>query len=209
VADFTWQAQSPLNKALVIGRHGAGAALAGVTLTEVRDVALVQVMAHRGQAAAAAKAAKKLFGVEPPTTPAAVAGKTATLIWSGADQFMAFAPRSGEDFYGKLSGVFAGIASLSDQSDGRCMLRISGPRARDALAKFCSLDLHDSVFPVGAAASTAIDHTNASIWRSTDVGGEAVYNLLVFTSFADSLWRTIADSALEYGLHADSVSALQ
>jgi sarcosine oxidase subunit gamma len=209
VPDFTWETQSPLRKALVVGRHGAGSGAAGVSLREVRDISLVQVMARRGQAAAMAKAAKKLFGVEPPTTPKAVAGKTATLIWAGPDQFMAFAPRSDEDFYAKLSGAFAGVASLSDQSDGRCMMRIGGPDARDALAKFCALDLHDSVFPVGAAASTAIDHTNASVWRSADEAGEAVYNILVFTSFSDSLWHTIADSALEYGLDAGHVSAVQ
>jgi sarcosine oxidase subunit gamma len=209
VPDFTWETQSPLRKALVAGRLGAAGGAAGVTLKEVRDTSLVQVMARRGQAAATAKAAKKLFGVEPPSTPKAVTGKTATLVWSGADQFLAFAPRSDDAFYPKLSEAFAGVASLSDQSDGRCVMRISGPRARDALAKFCSLDLHDSVFPVGAAASTAIDHTNASIWRSADEAGEAVYNILVFTSFSDSLWHTIADASLEYGLDAGHISAIQ
>jgi sarcosine oxidase subunit gamma len=209
VPDFTWETQSPLRKALVPGRHGAGTGAAGVTLREVRDIALVQVMARRGQAAATAKAAKKLFGIEPPATPKAVTAKTATLIWSGADQFLAFAPHSGDEFYAKLANAFAGIASLSDQSDGRCALRISGPRARDAMAKFCALDLDDTVFPVGAAAATAIDHTNASIWRSADEAGEAVYNLLVFTSFSDSLWHMIADAALEYGLDAGHISAVQ
>ena len=208
--DFTWETQSPLRKALVSGRHGAGSGQAGVSLLEIRDIALVQVMARRGKVAETAKAAKKLFGIEPPQTPRAALGKTATLVWSGPDQFMVFAQLSDEDLFGKLSQTFAGIASLSDQSHGRCLIRISGPKAREALAKFSSLDLHDAAFPAGTAATTSIDHTAVTVWRGTDeTDGHPAYNVLVFTSFADSLWHTIVDSALEYGVDAGDAKAVQ
>ena len=96
---------------------------------------------------------------------------------------------------------FAGFASLSEQSDGRALIRISGPRARDLLAKFCSLDLHPAAFPVGSAAATSIDHTPVTLWRDEDgADGAAVFNLLVFSSFAESLWHTILDSGAEYGI---------
>jgi sarcosine oxidase subunit gamma len=208
VVDYLWNAQSPLQKALVVGRHGVPSGQAGVTLTEIRGIMLVQVMARRGKAVETAKAAKKLFGVEPPSTPKAVIGKIATLVWSGPDQFLAFAARSADSQFGKLAEVFAGIASLSEQSDGRCLIQISGPRAREALAKFSSLDLDDTMFPPGAAATSSVDHTPVNIWRDANgADGEAVFNLLVFTSFADSLWKTIVESALEYGLEASSARA--
>ncbi|MGF7009181.1 sarcosine oxidase subunit gamma [Aminobacter sp. BE322] len=210
MADFSWNTQTPLAKALVLGRHGAtGAAAAGVTLTEVRDLVLMQVMARRGKAADTAKAAKKLFGVEPPASPKAVAGKGAALIWSGPDQFTVFAPRSDEAAQlDAMNKAFAGVASLSDQCDGRCLIRVSGPRARDVIAKFSSLDLHDSVFPVGTAANTSVDHTAVNFWRDADGSdGHPVYNMLVFTSFADSLWHVIADSSMEYGFEATSTRA--
>ncbi len=209
MADFSWNTQSPLKKALVAGRHGVAGAAPGVTLTEVRDLVLVQVMARRGKAAETAKAAKKLFGVEPPVTPKAVAGKGATLVWSGPDQFTVFAPRADEAAQlNAMAEAFAGAASLSDQCDGRCLIRVSGPRARDAIAKFSSLDLHDSVFPVGTSANTSVDHTAVNFWREANgADGHPVYSMLVFTSFADSLWHVVLDSALEYGVEAASARA--
>lgn len=208
MADFSWNTQSPLQNALIAGRHGAIGGQAGVTLTEIRDIVLVQVMARRGKAVETAKAAKKLFGNEPPSTPKAAIGKAATLVWSGPDQFLAFTARSAGDQFTKIAQAFAGIASLSDQSDGRCLIRISGPRSREALAKFSSLDLHDTAFPVGTAATSSVDHTAVNIWREANgADGQAVFNLLVFTSFADSLWHTIVESSLEYGLAASAARA--
>lgn len=209
MADFSWTTQSPLKKALVPGRHGAAGAEAGVTLTEMRDIVLVQVMARRGKAAETAKAAKKLFGVEPPSKPNAVAGKGATLVWSGPDQFTVFAPRGDEAAQLEaITKAFSGVASLSDQCDGRCLIRVSGPRARDAIAKFSSLDLHDSVFPVGTSANTSVDHTAVNFWREANgADGHPVYSMLVFTSFADSLWHVILDSSLEYGVETSSARA--
>lgn len=209
MADFSWNTQSPLQKALVAGRHGVAGAQAGVTLVEVRDLVLVQVMARRGKAADTAKAAKKLFGVDAPSTPKAVAGKTATLVWSGPDQFTVLAPRTDESSQiNAMSQAFSGSASLSDQSDGRCLIRVSGPRGRDAIAKFSSLDLHDAAFPVGAAANTAVDHTAVNFYREANgADGHPVYSMLVFTSFADSLWHTIVDSSLEYGVDTSRTRA--
>jgi sarcosine oxidase subunit gamma len=209
VPDFVWNSQSPLGKALVPGRHGAGKGAAGVALSHVRDIALAQIMTRRGHNADVAKAAKKLFGVEPPASPKAAAGKAATLIWSGPDQFLAFSeqPASSPSIE-QIEKAFAGTASLSNQSDGRCLIRISGANARDALAKVTALDLHDTVFPVGAAATTSIDHTAVNFWREADaVGGAPAYAMLVFTSFADTLWHLMVESSLEYGVEVAPIGA--
>jgi sarcosine oxidase subunit gamma len=96
------------------------------------------------------------------------------------------------------------MASLAEQSDGRSLLRISGARARDMLAKVCSLDLHPAVFPVGTAAATSIDHTSVNLWRGAASSGEAVFYLLVFATFAESLWHTLLDSGAEYGITIDA-----
>ncbi|KRA00092.1 sarcosine oxidase subunit gamma [Mesorhizobium sp. Root157] len=207
--DFLWNSQSPLEKAVIAGRHGAGKGTPGVSLSHVGDIALVQVMARRGRNADVAKAAKKLFGTETPAMLKVANGKSATLIWSGPDQFLAFSqqPRSAPSLE-QMEEAFAGTASLSNQSDGRCLIRISGPSANDALAKLTSLDLHDSVFPVGAAATTSIDHTAVNFWREADdAGANPAYAMLVFTSFADTLWHLIVDSSLEYGVEVAAIGA--
>ena len=105
--------------------------------------------------------------------------------------------------------IVSGIASLSEQSDGRSLIRISGSRARDMLAKVCSLDLHPAAFPDGAAAASSIDHTSVNLWRGKDVGDEATFYLLVFATFAESLWHTLLDSGAEYGIAIDTAGAWQ
>ena len=202
MADFTWTARSALQHTAIAGRHGAAAQKPGVVLSEVRAFDLVLIFARRGQWAATAKAIKTHFGVAAPTAPKAVAGKETTIIWSGAGQVMALSPRKDTTPpLDRLEQAFEGIASLSDQSDGRALIRISGPDATKALAKISSLDFHDSVFPVGAAATTSVDHTTVNLWRSSDgTDSFPVFNLLVFSSFADSLWHTVLDSSAEYGV---------
>jgi len=72
---------------------------------------------------------------------------------------------------------------------------------RDVLAKLSSLDLADSAFSVGWAAATSIDHTPVNLWRADDrPAGAPVFNILVLTSFAESLRQTFLDAAAEYGV---------
>jgi methylglutamate dehydrogenase subunit D len=210
VVDFVWNARSPLQQAVVPGKAGAIVAFAGVKLAEIRDFDLVQIFARRGQREATAKAVKKHYGVEAPAPRQAVFAKGATLIWSGPDQVMALSARKPGTFrpLDALRESFEGIASLSDQSDGRCLIRMSGPQVRAMMAKLTSVDLHDNVFPIGTAATTSIDHTAVNLWRSENSeDGSPVFNVLAFSSFADSIWHTIVDAAAEYGIEIETRSA--
>ncbi len=202
------------SKPLAPGNHGAAVAQPGIVLSEVRDFNLVLVFARRGQRPAttkAAKAAKAGFGVEAPVKPQAVSGKTATLIWSGADQFYALSPRTeGQPPLDCLRKFFAGKASFSDQSDGRVLIRISGASVRAMLAKLSSIDLDDAMFPVGSAAATSIEHTGVNLWRdANDADGSSVFNILAFSSFADSIWHAMLESSIEFGIEVTGSHGLE
>ncbi|TPL34593.1 sarcosine oxidase subunit gamma family protein [Mesorhizobium sp. B2-4-6] len=198
MADFSWDVRSPLDRALVAGAYGAQGE-AGVSLTEIRNFGLVQVMARRGKSAEMAKAAKAGFAVPAPETPKATDAADATLIWSGPGQFLVLS-KGVKHAIEAFAPVFAGSASLSDQSHARALIRVSGDKARAMLAKLSSIDLHPDVFGVGAAAATSMDHTSVTLWRGKDRNEQAVFNLLVFATFAESLWHTMLDSAAEYGV---------
>jgi len=198
VAEFSWNVRSPIDRALVAGAYGAQGE-AGVSLTEIRNFNLVQVMARRGKAADMSTAAQARFGVPAPETPKAVGTADATLIWSGPDQFFVLS-KGGKHGIEALAAAFAGSASLSDQSHARVLMNVSGARARAMLAKVSSIDLHPDAFGVGGASATSMDHTSVTLWRGGDRNGQAVFNLLVFATFADSLWHTMLDSAAEYGV---------
>ncbi len=211
MAEFSWDPTTPLSRVLVAGRHGESAGSAGVSLTELRDFELVQIMARRGQSEAAAQAAAREFGAPPPVKPQAVRAGQSILIWSGPDQFLVLSARSKTaSAFATLQKSLAGFASLSDQSDGRALIRISGPNARTMLAKLVSLDLHDQSFPPVSAAATSIDHTGVNLWRGDDADdGYAAFFMLVFSTFAESLWGTMLDAGAEYGIdiNADDAAA--
>lgn len=206
MAELSWKETTPLSRIYTAGHHGAEGA-AGLSLGELTGFELVQVMARRGQWSATEDACRQAYGKAPPARPHAVEADGAVLVWSGPDQFQILAPRGSA--VEKARTVFAGVASLSEQSDARSLLRVTGPSARDMLAKVCSLDLETDVFPVGAAAITFIDHTSVNLWRSADVEGEAVFHLLVFGTFAESLWHTLLDSGAEFGIAIEAAREWQ
>jgi len=207
VVELSWTTTTPLSRIYAAGRHGLEEGTLGVSIAELTDFELVQIMARRGQSDAVRQACAEGYGKAAPGTPQTVEADGALLIWSGPDQFLVLSPRGSATE--KARSLFSGTASLSEQSDGRSLIRISGTRARDILAKVCSVDLHPSVFAVGAAAATSIDHTSVNLWHGADSSGEAVFHLLVFATFAESLWHTLLDSGAEYGISIDAAGAWQ
>jgi sarcosine oxidase subunit gamma len=89
----------------------------------------------------------------------------------------------------------AGRASLADHSDGYAVFEISGPKARDALAKGVPLDLDPAVFKDDVAV-TVIAHIGAIVWQSAPDR----FAVAVFRSYAGSFWHWLAASAAEFGL---------
>ena len=214
MVELDWNATTPLSRIYTAGRHGMKESAAGLAMTEITEFELVQVMARRGQWGAVAQACTQAYGKAAPAKPEAVEAGDALLIWSGPDQFLVLSAREAGAALEKARSAFSGTASLSEQSDGRSLIRISGARARDMLAKVCSLDLHPAVFPVGAAAASSIDHTSVNLWRGKDSSvkegdSEATFYLLVFATFAESLWHTLLDSGAEYGITIDAAKAWQ
>jgi heterotetrameric sarcosine oxidase gamma subunit len=214
VVELNWIATTPLSRVYAAGRHGAKDGDAGLVMAELKDFELIQVMARRGQWGPVSQACTEAYGKPAPAKPQAVEANGALLIWSGPDQILVLSARGQRSSTERTRLAFAGMASLSEQSDGRSLIRIAGARARDMLAKVCSLDLHPAVFPAGTAAATSIDHTSVNLWRGedgngVDRGGEAVFYLLVFATFAESLWHTLLDSGAEYGITINAAEAWQ
>ena len=97
--------------------------------------------------------------------------------------------------YADVKAALSGIASVSDQSHGRVILRISGPKARNVLAKGTPVDLHPDVFPVGKSALTQMAHVGVHLTRV----GEDAFDLSVFRGFSESFWEWITEQAEEFG----------
>jgi len=198
VPDIKLQARSGLEHLVAAGSRGADTAQPGVTLMLRPDVALAPVMARKGSTHALAETVRRGFALELPRTPRRVASGAVSFVWAGSGQWLATAEGvTGHAFETRLRQEVAGSASVTDQSDGRIILRVQGPRAREALAKMLPVDLHPRAFGPGDAALTAAASIGAHVWQLDDT---PTYELAVFRSYAGSLWRWLIASSEEFGI---------
>jgi sarcosine oxidase subunit gamma len=78
----------------------------------------------------------------------------------------------------------------------RITLRLTGSRARDVLAKGCSIDLHPRSFCRGSSAQTTLGQAGVVLLALADSGDD--YAILVRSSFAGYLADWLADAAVEF-----------
>jgi len=188
------ETRSPLGDHFHPGRRGAAGA-AGVTLQE-RRASVVEIVSLRGRDDAVAEACRTSFGAELPP-PGRSAGRHATLLGLAPSNWLVVAP---PDLPGALAAelraALGPAALVADQSTGFVMLRLAGPRARDALAKGCRVDLHPREFAAGRVARTPIAQVNVILHR---VGDAPTFDLLAPSSTARSFAHFLLEAAGEFG----------
>ncbi|MGB6538470.1 MAG: sarcosine oxidase subunit gamma family protein [Xanthobacteraceae bacterium] len=176
------------------------AGMAGVIITEQTNVSICSVLAHKGAGAQLEQIVRKRFDLALPTAPHYAASNAVAFIWAGQSQWLAL--KEGYDngaFAQSLRSELGSAASVMDQSDGRTILRISGPRARDALAKGILIDLHPSAFAPGDTAITTVAYIGVHFWQ---IDAAPTYEFAVFRSFAIAFAEWAIDAAAEFGVTA-------
>jgi methylglutamate dehydrogenase subunit D len=160
------------------------------------DLTMASFAAAKGKTDALKAAILKAYGVQLPETPERVHGKDIAFIWYGPEQWLAVAERGEKrDIEQELKPLLAGLASVVDQSDGRAVVQISGPHARDVLAKGLPIDLHPRAFKANGVAITHASHIGIILWQ-TDAA--PTYEIAMFRSFADSFTHWLFDAAAEF-----------
>jgi heterotetrameric sarcosine oxidase gamma subunit len=177
---------------------GSGLEAPGVTVRPRDGLGLATVIAGRGAMPELAVRLRELHGVALPDRPVVARGPALDFVWAGPDQWLAVS-KADPRVAARLAADCGPLAAVSDQSDGRAVLRIGGPRARAALAKGCPLDLHPRAFRPGDAALTAIGHVGVQLWQ-VDEG--PAYDVAVFRSMARSFWTWLSSAAAEFGVDA-------
>jgi heterotetrameric sarcosine oxidase gamma subunit len=197
VSDRSLRSLSALAGLAIPGRYGKTGSEPGVVISELLGLGLATVARRKGQAAALSKAMREVYGVELPTGSRVAQGPKMNFIGYGPGQWLAVSEKlAGEALARDLSSRLKGLASISDQSGGRTVLQISGPRARDALAKGLPIDLDPRAFPLGSAATSAISHIGVQLWQGDDTRS---YDIAIFRSLSESFWRWLTASAAEFG----------
>jgi methylglutamate dehydrogenase subunit D len=190
--------RSPLEGVLAEGRHGLGPRDApGGLIAERRGLALVQVLARRGQEEAVAQR----LGLDPaPGRASETSAGTALWLAPGAWMVVAEGLDDGE-LYRSLLDRLRDLAAVADQSHGRAVLRLAGPRARDVLAKGCRLDLHSSAFRPDMCAQTVIAQIGVLLHQCDEI---PTYDLYVLAGYAVDFLEWLTSSAAEFGFRTET-----
>jgi sarcosine oxidase subunit gamma len=179
------------------GRFGRPSGEAGVVIQERLGLGLATVAARKGQAAALKAAVAGAYGVELPESARVAQGPNVSFVGYGPGQWLAVSETLANEALARdLAQKLKGLASISDQSGGRTVLRITGPRARDVLAKGLPIDLDPRAFPLGSAATSTISLMGVQLWQIDDTRS---YDIAIFRSVSHSFWRWLTASAAEYG----------
>jgi sarcosine oxidase subunit gamma len=200
VSDFTLNARPALAGDLVTGRHGRADGATGLVVRERFDLSLASVIARRGEADALLTLAKSAYGLDLPLVPRRVStllpdGRHMAFAWAGPAQWLAIRDGIGA-FEVELVAALGTRAMIAEQGDGRCVLRVSGPKARQVLAKGLPIDLDPRVFKPGDVALSVAAHVNVHLWQLDDA---PTYEMSVMRSFAGSFWSWLEASAAEFG----------
>jgi sarcosine oxidase subunit gamma len=202
VSDGVLQEQSPLADVLRPGRYGRPTGEPSVTIAECPGLAIVTLAARRGAEVTLHQAVRQAFGLDLPAGPKRVQTGDVAFVGIGPGQWLATSeqPALGGGLAARLVHIAGKAASVVDQSHGRVVLRIAGPKVREALAKGCSIDLHPRAFLPGDAASTRISHINMLL---AQVDEAPTYELIVPANFAESFWFWLTISAAEFGYRVE------
>jgi heterotetrameric sarcosine oxidase gamma subunit len=179
-------------------------AAAELTITDCTPLAKVQLRAPIGGRAAAALGVR--FG------RAAAGGAGTLVVGSGPGEWLLLAPPGQAHALGQ-EAVAAQAPGESvtwvDQTHGRALMRLSGSRGRDVLAKLCGIDLGDDVTPDGAAFRTSVAALATDVIRDDLPGGAdgsartRSYLLHCERSSGQYLFDAVLRAGAEFGIEVD------
>ncbi len=188
---------SPLDHVIRRGRFGADHADGpGVTLSLRHPVSIATVIARKGKANALSTILSNSFGFAAPAPGRSASARGAQIHWCGPEQWFVVREDARDGtLYGDLVEKLGNAASVSDQSHGRVILTLSGPKVRDVLAKGTPVDFHPRVFSAGDSVVTQMAHVGVHIAQT----GTDQFEVSMFRGFAESFWEWLTEMALEFG----------
>lgn len=165
-----------------------------ISLSIRENLAMVQVFARKGQEDAVAR---KLGLSAKPGKARSAKGVTNMPLSPG--QWMLVAEKGNDgSFAGKIAATIEGVGYVSEQSDARVCIRVSGRDVRELMARGCRLDLHERVTSAGFCAQTVMAQTGVLLHQVSDA---PEYDLYVYSGFAQSFWHWLTATAAQFALN--------
>lgn len=187
---------SALADIAVQGRFGADKGVPGVTFSVRHPTSIVTVIARKDKSESLGKALEAAYKFPLPGVGESTGKNGLAFHWCGVEQYFAIADGKADgELYRELKTRFDGLASCSDQSHGRVVIRVTGPKAHTLLAKGTPIDLHASAFGPGKSAMTQMAHVGVHLVQTA----KDSFELSVFRGFSENFWEWLTEQAEEYG----------
>jgi heterotetrameric sarcosine oxidase gamma subunit len=171
----------------------------GVAIAERDGLGLATILVRKGRGDALAFRLRERFGIELPGGPRRATGGDVSIAGTGPGAWLAARENGENAFASSLRDAIGDLASVVDQSDGLGVLRVSGPKIREALCKLAFIDLDPRAFRVGDVAATPLGHIGATLWRLHDAAdGSAAFEIAIHRSFAASFWADLMEATAEF-----------
>lgn len=164
-------------------------------ISEQADLGIATIMS-RGLDEQLAQCVSSQFNVELPSGPTRSSYKDISFVGIGPGTWLCCRQGATPTWVGELTSQVAGLASVSDQSSGYTVLRLSGAAARVLLSRGAFIDLDALVFGSGSAAVTDIAHIGVIMWQLDDV---PTYEVAIFRSLTESFlhWIEMTSAAIK------------
>ena len=151
----------------------------------------------------ATAAVGKVLGGELPIAPCTSTRGTSTrvgdveVLWLGPDEWLVLAaPRRQRELEDLLRTAIGGEhGAVVDVSAQRTALSLSGPAAREVLARGCAIDLDPRIAPAGTCVQTLLARTGLTIVVRDERASD--FLLLVRASFAQYLAAWLVDACTD------------
>jgi len=126
------------------------------------------------------------------------------VIGSGPGEWLLLAPPGTSAAVMERIGAIqdGGLVSVFDATHGRALVRITGSRAPDLLAKVCAIDLTEEVTPDGAAFRSSVVKLVTDVVRD-DREDSRSYLLHCERSSGQYLFDALIDAGDEFGIEVD------
>jgi methylglutamate dehydrogenase subunit D len=192
----------PFSQVHVVPPGHYGASGVGVTVNFAPAMSLASIVAANGQLGLLQERCTSIYGVSLPLKPTCASGREISFVGTGPDRWLAISQNTG--LAQRLASLFAPFGAVCDQSDAHVIFDVSGPNARDALAKGVGIDLDENAFRAGDAATTAVALISVTLWRLPN----GTFRFAVARSFAASFSRFLVSSAAEFGCDFEGPAAI-
>lgn len=164
-------------------------------LAKVSEIGLQGMITLRGDLAAkpVKSAATGATGAKMPGVNAVTLKGDNGLCWMSPDELLVLCPYADvQTTLDKMTKTLATTHALAvNVSDARAVFRVSGPSAREVLAKLCPVDLAPSAFKPGMLRRTRMAQVPAAFWMVDD----ETFQVVCFRSVADYVFGILKAAA--------------